>query len=61
MRRAGATELRNVDAGGKRLPGPGGVMSPEAADALALLVERKYATNMLKATERALMGMAREG
>lgn len=55
-RYAAGTEARKIEAGGKRLPG--GVMSPEAAEALALLVERGYAASMLKAIERALIGAA---
>lgn len=55
-RYAAGTEARKIEAGGKRLPG--GVMSPEATDALALLVERGYAQSMLKAIERALLAAA---
>lgn len=56
QRYAAGTETRKIEAGGKRMPG--GVMSPEAAEALALLVERGYAASMLKAIERALIGAA---
>jgi len=55
-RRAAATELNKIEAGGKRLPG--GVMSPEAAEALAILVQREYGSSMLKAIERALLAAA---
>ncbi|MDR3445741.1 hypothetical protein [Dyella sp.] len=55
-RYAAGTEARKIEAGGKRMPG--GVMSPEAAEALQTLVDRGYAASMLKAIERALLAAA---
>lgn len=52
VRRASATEANKIAAGGKRLPG--GVMSPEAADDLDVLLDHGYAPSRLQVIEKSL-------
>jgi len=54
--RVRGSEARKVKAGGRRMPG--GVMPPEAADALATLQEAAYAFSASACIHRALIEAA---